>query len=461
MHKATLLALLLATPSFAIEPAPENRVEIKVTEAGFEPREVRLRRGEPVTLVFLRTTDRTCITAIDIPVENVKKLELPLHRSVTLTFTPLGGFTGQISLYCYVTNGYPGAVVCSPQSQLVNVTGSSAVTATLTFTTFGASSQTTPRLHWRLPLVFRARPLWPPLLTAILALAVLMAFVRMRAFRVLWLLPGALVAAGIWVACGGGGAGGGGGGGGGPPPAPDVSLSPGLVNFATQNVGVCSSSQAIMLFNSGEGLLSISNLTIGGTDPKDFAQTNTCGNSVGAGDKCFITVTFTPTLGGTRTASILLSDNAADSPQSVALTGTGYQPALALSPNSVAFGAVQVGASSAPQSVLVLNTSPSSVSIYSIWPWGGGVFSQTNNCPGTLASGAKCTINMTFSPVQGGINNGTLTVNDNVDPTSPTATLTGTGATPPGTYTVEVTAGSIAAGAGVAYHTANASVTVQ
>ncbi|HTP52480.1 MAG TPA: cupredoxin domain-containing protein [Anaeromyxobacteraceae bacterium] len=88
MHKATLLALLLATPSFAIEPAPENRVEIKVTEAGFEPREVRLRRGEPVTLVFLRTTDRTCITAIDIPAENVKKLELPLHRSVTLTFTP-------------------------------------------------------------------------------------------------------------------------------------------------------------------------------------------------------------------------------------------------------------------------------------------------------------------------------------------------------------------------------------
>jgi len=86
MLKAALVSLLLATPAFAADPVA--RVEIKVTEEGFEPREVKVKKGEPVTLVFLRTTDRTCITAIDIPAEKVKKFELPLNQAVSLTITP-------------------------------------------------------------------------------------------------------------------------------------------------------------------------------------------------------------------------------------------------------------------------------------------------------------------------------------------------------------------------------------
>lgn len=65
-----------------------RRVEVKVTEAGFEPREITTKRGQPITLAFTRLTERTCITAIDIPDEGVKDLELPLKRTVTLTITP-------------------------------------------------------------------------------------------------------------------------------------------------------------------------------------------------------------------------------------------------------------------------------------------------------------------------------------------------------------------------------------
>lgn len=63
-------------------------MEIKVTEAGFEPREVRARKGEALTLVFTRVTDRTCIRAIDIPDEEVKGFQLPLDEPVSLTITP-------------------------------------------------------------------------------------------------------------------------------------------------------------------------------------------------------------------------------------------------------------------------------------------------------------------------------------------------------------------------------------
>ncbi|HEY7726589.1 MAG TPA: cupredoxin domain-containing protein [Anaeromyxobacteraceae bacterium] len=81
------LALLAAAPAPAGPPAGQ-RVEIKVTDAGFEPREVKARKGEPLTLVFTRVTDRTCITAVDIPAEGVKNLELPLNKPATVTVTP-------------------------------------------------------------------------------------------------------------------------------------------------------------------------------------------------------------------------------------------------------------------------------------------------------------------------------------------------------------------------------------
>ena len=93
MRLAALLTILVALPALADDPAPAapaagKKIEIKVTDAGFEPREVRVKKGEPVTLSFLRTTDRTCIKAVDIPAEKVKNFQLPLDKAVSLTITP-------------------------------------------------------------------------------------------------------------------------------------------------------------------------------------------------------------------------------------------------------------------------------------------------------------------------------------------------------------------------------------
>jgi plastocyanin domain-containing protein len=101
LFAALFLAAAAAAPALATPAASDasdtgdanarpaaRRVEIQVTEKGFEPREVKVKRGEAVTLVFTRLTDRTCITAIDLPAENVKELELPLHQPVSLTITP-------------------------------------------------------------------------------------------------------------------------------------------------------------------------------------------------------------------------------------------------------------------------------------------------------------------------------------------------------------------------------------
>lgn len=102
-----------------------------------------------------------------------------------------------------------------------------------------------------------------------------------------------------------------------------VQLSPTSENFGNQPVGTTSLSKKITLSNKGSVAVSSVVISLTGTNPGDFAQTNTCGTSVAAGASCFITVTFTPTVKGRRTANVSVSDNGGGSPQMVSLTGTG------------------------------------------------------------------------------------------------------------------------------------------
>jgi hypothetical protein len=102
-----------------------------------------------------------------------------------------------------------------------------------------------------------------------------------------------------------------------------VQLNPTSVNFGTQPVGTQSLPKRIALTNKGSVAVSISGIAITGTDPGDFAQTNTCGKSVAAGGSCFIEVTFKPLVKGKRNADVSISDNGGGSPQTVSLTGTG------------------------------------------------------------------------------------------------------------------------------------------
>ena len=124
--------------------------------------------------------------------------------------------------------------------------------------------------------------------------------------------------------------------------SPAASLSPSSLPFASQGLGTTSSAQVVTLTNSGGTTLSITGIALTGANAGDFAQTNTCGNSVAAGAKCTISATFTPSATGTRSGTLSISDNAAGSPQTVTLTGTCGNPAPTLTsllPSSAAAGA--------------------------------------------------------------------------------------------------------------------------
>jgi hypothetical protein len=106
--------------------------------------------------------------------------------------------------------------------------------------------------------------------------------------------------------------------------SPGVGLSPSSLAFGSVPIDSVSSLQTISLSNTGNAVLSITSLAIGGANSSDFDETaDTCGSSVVAGGKCTIGITFTPSLAGAETASINVTDNAGGSPQSGALSGTG------------------------------------------------------------------------------------------------------------------------------------------
>ena len=184
--------------------------------------------------------------------------------------------------------------------------------------------------------------------------------------------------------------------------------------------------------NLGNATLSITVITASG----DFALITTAtscpygGGTLAAEATCTLDATFTPTEAGVRTGTLTVTDNAAGSPQTVQLSGTGIFPA-SLSPTSLAFGNQPLGTTSSPQTITLNspNNGGPGVPGFAIT----GDFQQQNACDSLtiLTLDGPCSITVWFTPSTGGTRTGSLTVTY-AQPTASTltATLTGTGVGP-------------------------------
>jgi hypothetical protein len=91
-------------------------------------------------------------------------------------------------------------------------------------------------------------------------------------------------------------------------------------------VGSTSKSQEITLENKGAVPLTLTGVAATGQDAGDFSAGGVaCGTSVPANSSCKLTVSFSPTAPGARSATVVISDNAPDSPQRITLSGTGTE----------------------------------------------------------------------------------------------------------------------------------------
>ena len=68
--------------------------------------------------------------------------------------------------------------------------------------------------------------------------------------------------------------------------------------------------------------MSLSSISLSGANPGDYVLTNGCGSSLSVNASCTLSISFSPTVSGTRTATIQIVSNAPTSPDLIQLTGT-------------------------------------------------------------------------------------------------------------------------------------------
>ncbi len=207
---------------------------------------------------------------------------------------------------------------------------------------------------------------------------------------------------------------------------------PTSVSFPSQLINTTGAAQSVKVTNSGTKALSISGITLGGTDAAEFAiMSNGCGASLAAGASCTVKVKFTPTALGKQSADLEIADNACGSPQAVPLSGKGTE--ITLSPSPASFGKVAVGSTSAPVTVTLTNNGTTSVTIDTVTITGTDAtdFAITGNlcASAVVAGGGTCTMTLTFAPGATGSRTGTLNVTDTDSGSPQTDTLKGTGTT--------------------------------
>jgi len=261
---------------------------------------------------------------------------------------------------------------------------------------------------------------------------------------------------------------------------PAVSLSPNPLDFGARATGTARTEQVI-LQNTGDISLTITGITVVSpttTDnaPGDFSIVSngggesaypSCSTStpVAPGSSCSIFVRFTPADTGSRTATLRVDDNASDSPQTVALSGTGRPPAprVSLGTGTLDFGDQAINSTSYVQSVYVSNYGEAPLTFDSIGVVASGddnaaadyqVVTQTTTsngggfgsaravaraaylqplyryCAGSLAPGDFCYVYTSFTPSAAGPRAAHLQLVDDDATVTQTVALSGTGRPP-------------------------------
>ena len=214
-------------------------------------------------------------------------------------------------------------------------------------------------------------------------------------------------------------------------PAPVAGISPSSLTFSNQSVGTTSASQPVTISNTGNAALNISAVTISGTNPSDFAKSaDTCtGATVAPNNTCTVSVTFTPSATGSRSASLNFTDNASNSPQTVSLSGTGAGPVVSLSAPPT-FPSEPIGTTSPSQTVTLTNTGGASLTFTAIsvtGPFATVASGTTCSTSSPVGGSASCTVAVTFTPTAAGTASGSLSFSDNAPGSPQTIALSGTG----------------------------------
>lgn len=185
-----------------------------------------------------------------------------------------------------------------------------------------------------------------------------------------------------------------------------LEVLPTTLDFGQVPVNSNSAIQQVTISNPGSGVLNLETMSISG----EFSETNTCGQTLAAGESCVVNITYNPLTAGNMTGSLNITANDGATPQSatVSLTGFGTVASLSASPGALNFGETDVGGSSSSQEVTVTNTGNEPLTFTSVALT--GEFTSTDNCSATINPDESCAFVLTYQPQTGGDTVGSLNI---------------------------------------------------
>jgi hypothetical protein len=216
-------------------------------------------------------------------------------------------------------------------------------------------------------------------------------------------------------------------------PAPYLNIAPAALAFGNQALGGTSGALGVTLANMGNVPIDLSAIGLGGAHPGDFGQSNACGPSLAIGASCAVSVLFTPTQVGARSAQLDIASSAPQNAPGAGLSGTGVGvPEIELSATAIGFGAQRVGVAGAPQSATVSNVGSATLAIGALTISGAAaadfVLQPGCSAPGSVPVSGNCLLSVVFTPSAPGARFATLTVgSDDSDEAMVPISLSGTG----------------------------------
>lgn len=218
-----------------------------------------------------------------------------------------------------------------------------------------------------------------------------------------------------------------------------IAVSPGLIGFGSQDIddGDTVPAQTVTITNARATSLTITSVTLLGTNPADFTKSNDSGQTTLApGASRTLDLAFNPSATGARTATLrVISNDAATPTVNVALTGTGSDQQIDVQPPSLNLGSrdIDFGATS-QQTITITNNGTAlltftglGVAITGTDAADFSISSDTGET--TLGPGLSRILGISFDPTTIGAKTATLTVtsDDTHHTPSVNVALSGTG----------------------------------
>ena len=175
---------------------------------------------------------------------------------------------------------------------------------------------------------------------------------------------------------------------------------------------------------------------LGGANPSDFVETQSCGGTLGftllGRTVCEITVVFAPGPGvvGTRSASVTITP-LTGAPLVVQMVGQAKaaSPIASLTPSPLSFQPQAVGSASTAQTLQITNLSKRAISLGKVVSTDAPEFSlSADPCSGaSIAPESSCTVSVVFTPSAAGGRSGEIQITDDAGHLMQSAPVNGAG----------------------------------